>query len=120
MIMNCPAFIIIFFYNTSIIISVIKHKGKDFLSYFLSFLVCCCFLFIVAVFYILFLFYRFGVCFSSFFFFFFSVVVVVEGLGLLFCFLSRSCMQTYDITCFLFCFESFSPVFSFSLFFRSL
>ena len=32
-IMNCPAFIIIFIYNNSLIISVIKHKGDDFLLF---------------------------------------------------------------------------------------
>ena len=32
-IMNCPAFIIMFIYNNSIIISVIKHQGEDFLLF---------------------------------------------------------------------------------------
>ena len=38
----------------------------------------------------------------------------------LFFFFNLSCMQTYDITFFFFFFKSFSPVFSFSSFFRSL
>ena len=32
-IMNCPAFIIMFIYNNSIIISGIKHQGEDFLLF---------------------------------------------------------------------------------------
>ena len=39
--MNCPAYIIIFIYDNSIIISLIKHKGEDFLLllFFFSFVV---------------------------------------------------------------------------------
>ena len=96
-IMTCPAFIIIFIYNNSIIISVIKHTGEDFLLFVLFFVVSL----LLSVFLFVFNFYSFGGCLS-----FFGGGGGV-AIGSSFFLLNLSCMQTYDFACFVFSLTSF-------------